>query len=285
MSRGASNLLRHFRRVFLWGLLCGGVFLLLTALATWLRTETHVLRYRLESAEGRAVQEQDAARATEALRTRAAALGELLRLTRWRVRPVAPDQVELSVRTAMAPAELTVALAWLTMTGRVEFRLLLDPHPLPEGTTARDLPDGYEIKVHRRERYALAKLGDTQTLTDAYAVRRAPVFVPRAFRKVELATAGPEKLAAVTLHFLPEDAEAFAALTALHAGRGMAMLVDGEMFLPPRRIESSVAGGVVRISGYFYMPRLRKLVALLSAGPLPTHLELASHEVAGRRAD
>ena len=62
-------------------------------------------------------------------------------------------------------------------------------------------------------------------------------------------------------------------MTALNVGRGMAMLIDGEMFLPPKEIEAPITGGAVQISGYFQLPPLRKLVKVLNTGPLPGPLE------------
>jgi preprotein translocase subunit SecD len=59
----------------------------------------------------------------------------------------------------------------------------------------------------------------------------------------------------------------------------MAMLIDGEMFFPPKEIDSAVTAGAVQVQGFFHIPPLRRLAATLNCGSLPAPLEEVSHTV------
>ena len=248
-------------------LIAGALGVCLVGLAgaawAWATTRTHVATFRLDvPAErlARGALEQ----ATGVVAARLEALRSALELGRSSVRAVPPDRIELTLRSRTGPRD---ALAWLTMQGRAEFRLLHPEADLAPG--ADELPPDCEVKTWRQRRYVLARLGELKVVEHDYVVERKPVLVVQGFRNVRFETVGNKKAVILTFEFNEADAKAFATLTALHAGRTMAMLVDGEMFFPPKRIESAVTGGRVQVQGYFYIKPLRRLATVLACGSLP----------------
>jgi preprotein translocase subunit SecD len=185
------------------------------------------------------------------------------------VRALPPDRVRIVLRCRGNPE---APLAWLTTPGHAEFRLL---HPRDDALEAfgpDGLPEGYEVKTYRTFQFVLARLDERRAVETPYVVERRPLLVVDGFDGVSLHTGGRYKTVTLTFRFGGADAESFACLTALHAGRRMAMLIDGEMFFPPSQIDSVVAGGIVQVSGIFYAPPLRKLVKTLDCGSLPGRL-------------
>jgi preprotein translocase subunit SecD len=110
-------------------------------------------------------------------------------------------------------------------------------------------------------------------------VRKEPLLRVRGVEEARFSTAGLEKATVLTFQLPKEQAKEFRDITALNVGREMAMLVDGDLFFPPRQIASGMEGGRVQVQGYFYNPPLRKLIAVLSAGPLPGRLEEVSQGI------
>jgi preprotein translocase subunit SecD len=261
MAAMRTAMAAYLRKVALSGLVlivCAAVSGLLWA---WLRTQTGVYLYRVPPAE---LDEE-----VEVLNRRLELLRSGLRLGRSRVAAAPPDRVQISLRYRDDPR---AALAWLTMPGRVEFRLL---HPDEDvlADPGAEPPDGYETAIYREKRYILERLGELETHERRFAVGSEPVLAIERLADAELVTVGKKKAVVLTFTFEPEDASRFAEVTALHAGRRMAMLVDGELYFPPREIEAAVTSGQVQVQGYFYTPPLRRLVAVLRTGPLPAALE------------
>lgn len=283
MSTDVSPLWQYLKKAGFWGGLFACVFLLVTALVMLLQTHTHVVRYRLRPSHAQPT-EANLERTVRVLKERAHVLRRDLRVGGCRVRAIPPDSIELELRTARNQEELTFALAWLTMPAHVEFRLLKRSNPLRDEEADTEAPADCEIKPYRRRVYDLNRPGDSRIETQHYLVRRQPAFPIESFQKVRMANVGLHKLNVFTFAFRPEDVEPFAELTALNVGRSMVMLVDGEIFLPPRRIEKCIKGGVVQVSDYLFMPPLRKLMKVLNTGPLPAPLEQVSHAVDGRPA-
>jgi len=165
------------------------------------------------------------------------------------------------------------------MQGLVEFRLVHPDQDILEARGPQGLPSSYEVKVYRRRRYMLTRLNELETVEERYAVEREPILRVAEFEEVTMDTVGPQKRVVMTFRFGKDDAEAFGRLTALHAGRRMAMLIDGEMFFPPKEIEAAVTSGAVQVQGFFHIPPLRRLAAALDCGSLPAPLQEVSHTV------
>ncbi len=245
----------------------GAVFALASLLWKTRTTRLHRTRFRLEAP--RTDGPPPVRQAGRLISRRAEALTDTLRVRGVTVTALPPDIVELEVRTSHDP---TAALAWLTMPARVEFRLLHPREGVLEEGAEPDLPPDYQIKLYRARQYRLSPPRRLQTVEQRYAVQRRPALRIDAFRKVELEAVGLHKSCVLTFHFSEKDAREFARLTALHAGRRMAMLVDGEMFFPPKEIEGAVTDGIVQVEGLFHLPPLRKLTRILNLGPLPGRL-------------
>jgi len=247
----------------------GGALFVLFAFI-WARSATRPRRvvYRLDCG-ARVPAPGDLHRAAAVVAARLKELRGEFRLGASSARPLHPDRVEVLVASRGDPGR---ALAWATMQGRIEFRLV---HPTQDAAGAappQDVPSDYEIKTYRQKRYLLSKPGELQTVERRYALGRRPALLVRSLAGVEIHTVGVKKLAVLTFRFGPEDARALADLTALQAGRQMAMLIDGEMFFPPKRIEKALTGGAIQVQGYFYLPMLRRLVRMLRCGVLPGRL-------------
>lgn len=286
MTAQKSALSRYLFKAVLGLTLAGLAFVILTVVITAGKSRDHAFTYRVA---GNKPPSADALNQTvEVLRRRTEALSGSLGVVDLHVDARPPRQVEIGFTTRWNPDKaqtdhaVKAALAWLTMPGRVEFRLL---HPrdgardgAPENA-AEEPPSGYEIKLYRARQYKLSHPGDLETVEHRYLVRAEPALAIDAFRSVEIETPGLHKKAVLTFDFEPDDARKFGRLTALHVGRRMAMLVDGEMFTPPREIEQPLSGGKVQVHGYFYLPPLRRLVAVLNAGPLPRPLERVDQTV------
>ncbi len=267
-----SALSRYLRKVVLLGMLAGAIVCAFAAVWTWLRTETHVRRYRLTSFQGDPPTPEEMAETVSVLEARMKSLGRALQV-RSTVLAVPPDGMELTVRTPIGPNELALALAWLTMPGRVEFRLLDTPEPLPEDEEDwPPVPENCEVKTYRKQEYLLAKPGDVGTKHIRYVVRNDAGVLVGGLAGATLETIGIEKVVVLTFKLHPDDAETLARLTVMNLGYGMAMFVDGEMFVPPMLLDEAVTGGYVQMSGIFYLPPLRKLVKVLDTGALPGRL-------------
>jgi preprotein translocase subunit SecD len=249
----------------------GLAFVLVSLLWSWRATRIYTVVYRLAPARGQpAAGELD--RTAEVLARRLSLLERDFHISHVSARAEGPDRLELRFS---ARSDADVALSWATMPCRVEFRLLAPQDPAAGGPP----PAGYELKVFREQQYILGRGGDLQTVRHSYAVERRPALVLDGVQEASIATPGLHKMAVLTFRFGQKDAEAFAAMTALNVGRRMAMLIDGEMFFPPKEVQSPITGGAVQISGYFQLPPLRKLVKMLNTGPLPGTLEEVSRTV------
>ncbi len=275
MSPSKSGLSAYLRKaLLLMGLaLCS--FVLLLAALTWLQTRTHRFLFRLEPSEG-GIAQDDLRHAADVLSARLTALRRDLKLGHGSVAAVPPDGIELRVNCR---SESLPLLAWLTMQGRAEFRLLDPEEGTLEAGRPEDVPPSYEVKVYRTRRYNLTRLDELETVEERYVVEREPILRVAEFREVTMDTVGAQKRVVLTFLFKEQDAEAFGRLTALHAGRWMAMLIDGEMFFPPKEIDSAVTAGAVQVQGFFHIPPLRRLAATLNCGSLPAPLEEVSHTV------
>ncbi len=259
-----AGLSAYLQRVGLMGAVGLAIAMVLMAIFSWARTETHVLAYRVTQGQ--------AAATCVVLSARLKVLGAEFG-TRGSVRPTGPDMVEV---TLIYNADPTAPLAWLTMPGKVEFRLVhpsADPAQPPEGQGAEEQAADYEVKVFRERRYVLTRLDELKTVENPFALERTPVLTIDGFREVEFTTVSSQKTVVLTFHFREEDVAAFASVTALHAGRSMAMLIDGELFFPPKEIEAAITRGVVQAGGTFYVPPLRRLARILNCGILPSPLE------------
>ncbi len=268
MSSTPSVLGRYLLRALAVIAAVGLLFVLASAAWSWRAARTYTVVYRLEPPEG-PPSPADLERTAAVLTQRLDLLEHDFHIGHPAARAVAPDSVEVSFRARSSPDE---ALAWTTMPCRVEFRLVHPRDPLPEG----QVPAGYEVKVYRDQQFLLSKPGDLQTVRHAYALEQQPALVTNGVQEASIETSGLHKMAVLTFRFGPKDGDAFAAMTALNVGRKMAMLIDGEMFLPPKQIDGPITGGAVQISGYYQLPPLRKLVKMLNTGPLPGKLEEVS---------
>ncbi len=276
MAASGSALSAFLKRVLTAGLIALCLFLVASALWRLGSRRTYRRSYVLGPAEAGAVAPDELARTVEVLRARIDALRGTFNIARAELRPLPPDRLAVELRLAAEPVR---AFSWLTMQGRAEFRLLHPDDGLPDGEGPDALPPGYAVKVYRERRYVLTRLNELKTVEHAYAVQREPVLAVPQFERVELETAGRQKRVILTFELPPPQAARLEELTALHAGRRMAMLIDGEMFFPPKRIGSAVSGGRIRAEGFFHTPPLRILVRILNCGSLPR--PLIEQEAAG----
>ena len=233
------------------------------AVWAWATTGTYVVVYRLDVPAGDGAREA-LSHTVRILSDRLKAVRADLELGRCSVRAQPPDRVEFTIRTRNDPDH---GLAWLAMQGRGEFRLL---HPDQHVLESSDpLPASYEVKTYTERRYILTRLNELKSVDHSYAVLREPAMVVKGFRHVEFETVGRQRAVVLTFEFEEADGRGFAALTALHAGRRMAMLIDGEMFFPPAPIQGAVTGGRVQMQGFFMKRPMRRLARLLECGSLP----------------
>jgi len=272
MAARKSVLTRYLARALASLLVLTCVFIVAGALWTRSTTRTHRIRYRLKPWEG-GVTPARLERTRDVLADRLASMAEMLRLRGGDVRTIGRDLVEVEISCQDDP---TAALAWLTMPARVEFRLLYAG--LDAAARASAEPEEYETKVYRTQRYDLVRAPEMEQVEEDYLVEREPVLRIGDFERVQMDTVGLHRTIILTFRLGEPNAEAFAAATALHVGREMAMLVDGEMFFPPKTIESAVTAGSVQAQGYFYTTPLKKLVCVLNSGGLPGRLEPVSPE-------
>jgi len=269
MAAAASELGRYLKRAVI---VTGAVLCLFAvAAAVWARAGRRTYRavYRLGGPDGQGG-EAHLQRTAQVFSARLGELRREFRLGSCAVRPLPPDRVEVQMTSGGDPLG---PLAWLAMQGKAEFRLLHPQDDILDRAGPQGLPPEYEVKAYREQRFVLARPGEMETVEYRYAVQREPLLVVTEFRRVTMETVGAHKMVVVTFHFTGDDARAFGELTALHAGRKMAMLIDGEMFFPPREIESSVTGGSVQAQGYFQIPPMRRLARMLDCGSLPVPVE------------
>jgi len=275
MARRQSNITRLLRRTAIaGGLACLAI---LAGAALWRRahTVTHVVTYRLLPDQG-PVTKQQLTETSAIVEARLKELARAQRLAGCRVVATPQDSLLVTLRTHTDPAE---ALAWATMQGRAELALL---HPDPDVVKALapdEAPEGYRLATYLEKKYSLGRPGNLVTYEHTYLVRDEPLMRVERFASVRLDLVGLAKETILTFTFDERQRKDFEALTALNAGRRMAMFIDGKLFFPPKKIPSAISGGVVQVRGYFYNPPLRKLVGMLTAGTLPGRLEEISHEV------
>jgi len=277
MTPFRSVMTRYMAKALLCIAAVAVVVVLAAGLLASARTSSYHYRYRLLPRQGplsKPMLDQTAGIVADRL----AALKDYLELKGGEVRARAPDIIELALRSTEDPQE-NGAAAWLTTPGQVAFHLLhpRQASPPADGTS----PPGYETKVYRTQEYNLVRAPEMRTVEKEFLVTREPVLVVDGLREVEMHTVGLEQATVLTFRFRESDAAKFASATALHAGRSMAMLVDGEMFFPPGEIEGAVNSDTVQVQGYFYTVPLQKLIALLNAGSLPGRLVLLRKEGQG----
>ncbi len=260
---------RHLPIVIAGALAVGVVTFAAFSLWSSLATRKHIFRYRLVTS-GHPPGPEQLQRAADMLTARIERLGDSLGLRDGAARPVPPDLVELQISTRADPAE---ALAWLTMPGRSAFHLLHPGRQAPPPGQEAEPPEGYRLVLYRAKQYRLNPPRRLETVEHRYLVREEPILRVARFRRATVHTEGLHRRTVLTLHFREEDARQFAAQTALHVGRRMALLVDGAMFVPPKEIEESIGAGAVQVQGYFHTHTLRNLAAVLDAGSLPGRLE------------
>jgi len=274
MSEAPSTLSRYLKKVLVFVLVFVCACAVLTAFWAESKTRTHRVTYRLVPASGKPTGKMLSV-TRQVLSARLQNLERRFELRGCKVEVVSDDEVQVRFRTRLEPDEL---LEWLKIQGRAEFRLL---HPDPgilNGGGPEQLPEGYELKTYREVRYLLGRPGKLETTERHYAVANKASVEVSGFQSVSLETRGIRKRTILTFELPQPEAESLRRLTVLNAGRQMAMLVDGELFFPPRQIRGPIAGTKVQVAGYFYNPPLRKLVKVLSAGTLPCALEQVSHE-------
>jgi preprotein translocase subunit SecD len=275
VSAQSSALTNYLKKALLLGAVALGAFALAAILWAKAGRTLHRRLYRLPSpADGR-VTPDELARTARIVHRRLQALRDHFDLGVLRAEPLPPDRiaVELScTREAFRP------FAWATMQGRATFHLL---HPDSDSLVAADpprLPEGYRLKTYRERRYVLTRLNELKTVEHSYAVRADPLLVVPGFQEVTMHKEGAQSLVVLTFHLPSRLAGELARITALHAGRRMAMLIDGGLFFEPSQIESAVSGGVIQVQGFFHPPPLRKLTAVLNCGSLPYRLQEVQSE-------
>ncbi|MFO8006368.1 MAG: hypothetical protein R6V05_01385 [Candidatus Brocadiia bacterium] len=265
----ASARSRHLPLVIAAALAVGLLTFGAASLWSSLVTDAHAFRLRLVT-ERQPPGAQQLQQAADVLNARLDRLSGALGLHDGAARPLPPDLVELEFSTRGDPAE---PIAWLTMPGRAAFHLLHPGRGEPPADADVEPPDGYRVVTYKAKQYRLNPPRRLETVEHRHLVREEPTLRIESFRQAALHTEGLHRRTVLTLRFREEDARRFAAQTAVHVGRRMALLVDGAMFVPPKEIEEAVTGGAVQVQGYFHTPTLRKLAAVLDAGPLPGRLE------------
>jgi preprotein translocase subunit SecD len=277
MAVSDSELGAYLRRAVLAVIVVICVAAVVAAVRTHSSRKAYRAVYRLDAA-GAKDTESDLQRTVAVLTGRLEALQREFKLGRCSVRSLPPDRVEVKISCADSPQ---APLAWLTMQGKAEFRLLHPEDGILTKAGRQALPPEYEVKVYKERRYILSRLGDLKTVETEYAILSKPSLVIGRFKGVTMTVTGAGQSVVLTFRFSEEDARAFGALTALNAGRKMAMLVDGEIFFPPKEIESAVPAGSVQVQGFFYIPPVRRLAEMLDAGSLPLPLTEESRAPAG----
>jgi preprotein translocase subunit SecD len=275
MAPEESGLGNYLRKALFVGGTALCLFALLAGIRVWAGRKTYRVVYHL-GVPGSKVTEADLHRTVAVLAARLKALRGEFKVSRCNVQALPPDRIEVQLRCGGEPAD---PLAWLAMPGRAELHLLHPRDDILDRPGSGKLPPDYEVKTYREKRYVLGRGGELKTVESRYAVQREPALTVGGFSAVTIETVGMQKRVILTFTFAERDAHAFASLTALHAGRKLAMLIDGEMLFPPKQIESSVTAGRVQVQGFFYIPPLRRLAEMLNAGSLPLPLQELSRTV------
>jgi len=275
ISHKTSPLSEYLNKVLIFALVFCVVSIIVTALWTTAVSKTHRFVYRLAPENG-VVTGEMVREAARILRARLEQFKREFSLHGCRVQATAANELRVEFRTRFDTQEFQ---RWLTMQGLARFHLLHPDGDILIKTGYEALPDGYVLKTYRETRYSLSRPGALRTRLYHYAVQASGDMAVSRFSKVRLETVGFHKKTVLTFELPREDAEALRRLTALNVGRKMAMLIDGELFFPPKAIGSPIPEGRVQVIGYFYNPPLRRLVKVLSAGTLPCTLVEVSHDL------
>ena len=281
MSPPPSKLWQYLRKALLFSSAFCVVFVICTAFWAGASAASHSLLYRATTDSGppTAGQLEQTARMVQA---RLAALKSDFGLRRPSVQVEGRDGLRVEFRSR---SDINGLLRWLTMPARVELRLLpadqsalerIEPGAAPSGA---DMPEGCELKTYIERKYKLARPNEMATYEHNYLVYAEPAMRVPSLDGVYFSTKGLKKMTVITFEFNEKGAEELKRLTALNIGRELAILIDGELFFPAKKIPSAIKDGRIQMMGYFYNPPLRKLVNVLAAGSLPCSLEEISHEV------
>lgn len=84
----------------------------------------------------------------------------------------------------------------------------------------------------------------------------------------------------VNIEFNSEGAQKFQTVTTQHAGKPLAIILDGKIISAPN-INEPITGGKAQISGHFSIAEMRDLVVKLKAGALPVPVEIISNKIVG----
>lgn len=254
---------------------CASVAILLVSMIAFQPDiSRHQIQYRCLH-KGEKLSENDTGELADILRKRLVALEERLGLKDIGVFH-SGTLVEIRFSTRKDVDEI---LFWITMPGRVTLALLHPDIRQPLEQPVGKLPSGYEEKVYTQYMYRLTRPGDLKADERKYVVTSRPLMEINKFKLVDFAKVGIHSRTELTFEFNDKKAEQFHHITALNYGRRMAMLVDGRLFFPPKKIGGAVDGGIVQVAGYFYNPPLRKLVKVLNTGALPGELQKVRHQI------
>ena len=278
MASNFSIVGRYLFRALLAACAICGVILIAAALIARANTRTHVVTCRLVPDQGEPTPEM-LSDTVALMRERMNRLARSHGVGKWSVELTPERMIQIRLRTRFDPKGL---LFWVTMPARIQFHLVHPEGDILSRISKDDLPKGYVLKVYHEVRYSASRGGDLIVKEHEYLVREEPAMRVSRLAGVEFSTAGLHKETVLTFRFAQAEGEEFRDMTALNLGRTLAMLVDGEIFFPPRQVDSALEGGVVQVRGYFYNPPLRSLVSMLEGGPFParvSRLEVASHEI------
>ncbi len=274
MPQQESNISRFLKRSFLWTISACGVIFLVAMLAFQQNITQHRIRFRYVPAI-RETPDKKVEDTVDIMRSRLNGLSEEFGLSDTAVTH-SGNIIDVRFSTRVDVKEI---LFWITMPGHVTLALLHPDIRQPLETPLEEVPKGYTEKVYTKYMYRLSRPGDLKTEKRKYVVTDKPLMEIDQFERVEFSKVGLHSRTQLTFKFKPDDAEQFHDITALNYGRHMAMMVDGRLFFPPKEIGGAVKGGVVRVSGYFYNPPLRKLVKVLNTGALPGTVRKIAHHV------
>ena len=154
----------------------------------------------------------------------------------------------------------------IVASSKLEFRLV---HPENAGSPNRGAfpaaPVGYELL---REKSSRGEAGQSLAYLVSRHVEMSGTGVDRAF-----VSRNQYGAISIALRFTAEGAKQFAAVTANHIHRRLAIVLDGKLYCAPV-IQSAIRGGQAEITGHFSLEEAENIADALNSGSFPFRIDV-----------
>ncbi len=271
------GLTKLIRRLLLAGLIAAALGSIAMRLVVRSRQVDRVVQAALAPAQGDRLPSDAAPRCAEIIRQRIEYLKSRYAVARYRVRVLAPDRLEILVRSHL---DVEPLLDRVLKRFAFELREVLNYDYRP--AAGDPLPPGAETLDEVQHLYDLRCIGQVDEERKPRLVRARPAMVIEQFESVKFLTRTLRRDPIIVVAMKPADARRFAQVTARCVGKRLAVVINGEIRTAPL-VRRPIRGGRAEIHGIVFKQEARDLAAFLRLGALPCRVVRAPRRLAAAR--